>query len=39
MKTDNVPVFIFGVDTNYARTQMQLNEKVLGTLGPQSPKI
>lgn len=35
----NVPVVVFEVDTNSARTQMQLNQKVLGALGPQSPKI
>ena len=30
----NVPVFSFSIDTNSADTQMQLNEKVLGGLGP-----
>jgi hypothetical protein len=35
----NVPVVVFGVDTNSARTQMQLNEKILGGLGSRSPKI
>jgi hypothetical protein len=30
----NVPVFMFGVDNNSADTQMQLNAKVLGGLGP-----
>ena len=30
----NVPVFTFSVDTNSADTQMQLNRKVLGGLGP-----
>ena len=38
-ESGKVPVVVFGVDTNSARTQMQLNEKVLGALGPQSPKI
>lgn len=35
----NTPVFAFSVDPNSARAQMQLNQKVLGSLGPQSPKI
>lgn len=30
----NVPVFTFGIDNNSADTQMQLNRKVLGGLGP-----
>jgi hypothetical protein len=30
----NVPVFTFGIDNNSADTQMRLNAKVLGGLGP-----
>ncbi len=30
----NVPVFMFGVDNNSADAQMQVNSKVLGSLGP-----
>ncbi len=33
-KDGKVPVFMFGVDNKSAETQMQLNEKVLGRLGP-----
>ena len=35
----HVPVVVFGIDSGSARAQMKLNEKVLGALGPQSPKI
>jgi hypothetical protein len=35
----NVPVFTFGIDTNSADTQMQLNRKVLGGLGPGAQDI
>jgi len=35
----NVPVFSFSIDTNSADTQMQLNEKVLGGLGPAEAPI
>ncbi len=33
-KNGNVPVFIFSVDSTSAETQMRLNAKVLGMLGP-----
>ncbi len=33
-KNGNVPVFMFSVDNNSAETQMRLNAKVLGSLGP-----
>ncbi|MGA8309727.1 MAG: hypothetical protein WB755_06835 [Terriglobales bacterium] len=33
-KNGNVPVFGFSVDNNSAETQMRLNAKVLGSLGP-----
>ena len=33
-KNGNVPVFIFSVDNTSAETQMRLNAKVLGMLGP-----
>lgn len=33
-KSGNVPVLIFSIDTNSAETQMRLNTKVLGRLGP-----
>jgi hypothetical protein len=35
----NVPVFTFGIDNNSADTQMQLNQKVLGGLGPGQQEI
>ncbi len=35
----NVPVFMFSVDNNSADTQMQLNRKVLGGLGPGAQDI
>jgi hypothetical protein len=35
----NVPVFTFGIDNNSADTQMQLNRKVLGGLGPGAQDI
>jgi hypothetical protein len=35
----NVPVFSFGIDNNSADTQMQLNRKVLGGLGPGAQDI
>jgi hypothetical protein len=35
----NVPVFMFSVDNNSAGTQMQLNQKVLGGLGPGQQEI
>jgi hypothetical protein len=35
----NVPVFTFGIDNNAADTQMQLNRKVLGGLGPGETDI
>ncbi len=35
----NVPVFMFSIDTNSADTQMQLNQKVLGGLGPGQQEI
>lgn len=35
----NVPVFNFGIDNNSADTQMQLNRKVLGGLGPGAQDI
>jgi hypothetical protein len=35
----NVPVFAFSIDTNSADTQMQLNRKVLGGLGPGAQDI
>jgi hypothetical protein len=35
----NVPVFNFGIDNNAAETQMQLNRKVLGGLGPSATDI
>jgi hypothetical protein len=33
-KNGNVPVFMFSVDNNSAETQMRLNAKVLGSVGP-----
>ncbi len=38
-KDGKVPVLSFSIDTNSAETQMQLNEKVLGALGPPEPPI
>jgi hypothetical protein len=35
----NVPVFTFSVDNNSADTQMQLNQKVLGGLGPGQQEV
>jgi hypothetical protein len=35
----NVPVLTFGIDNNSADTQMQLNRKVLGGLGPGAQDI
>ena len=35
----NVPVFTFGIDNNSAETQMQLNRKVLGGLGPSATDL
>jgi hypothetical protein len=35
----NVPVFTFSVDNNAAETQMQLNRKLLGGLGPGAQDI
>jgi hypothetical protein len=35
----NVPVFTFSIDNNSADTQMQLNQKVLGGLGPGQQEI
>jgi hypothetical protein len=35
----NVPVFTFGIDNNSADTQMQLNQKVLGGLGPGQQEV
>jgi hypothetical protein len=35
----NVPVFTFSIDNNSAETQMQLNRKVLGGLGPSATDI
>jgi hypothetical protein len=35
----NVPVFLFSVDNHSADTQMQLNRKVLGGLGPGAQDI
>jgi hypothetical protein len=35
----NVPVFNFGIDNNSADTQMQLNRKVLGGMGPGTQDI
>lgn len=32
----SVPVVVFSIDTNSARTQMKLNSKILGGLGPSS---
>lgn len=38
-KDGKVPVLSFSIDTNSADTQMQLNEKVLGSLGPKEDPI
>jgi hypothetical protein len=35
----NVPVFTFAIDNNAADTQMQLNQKVLGGLGPGQQEV
>jgi hypothetical protein len=35
----NVPVFTFSIDNNSADTQMQLNQKVLGGLGPGQQEV
>jgi hypothetical protein len=35
----NVPVFTFSLDNNSADTQMQLNQKVLGGLGPGQQQV
>ena len=38
-RNGNVPVFMFSVDNNSADTQMQLNRRVLGGLGPGAQDI
>jgi hypothetical protein len=38
-KDGKVPVMSFSIDTNSAETQMELNEKVLGGLGPREAPI
>jgi hypothetical protein len=38
-KDGKVPVMSFSIDTNSAETQMELNEKVLGNLGPKEAPI
>jgi hypothetical protein len=38
-KDGKVPVFSFSIDTNSADTQMELNEKILGNLGPKEAPI
>ena len=38
-KDGKVPVLSFSIDTNSADTQMELNEKVLGSLGPKDAPI
>ncbi len=38
-KDGKVPVMSFSIDTNSAETQMELNEKILGGLGPREAPI
>jgi hypothetical protein len=38
-KDGKIPVFSFSIDTHSAETQMELNEKVLGNLGPKEAPI
>jgi len=38
-KDGKIPVMSFSIDTNSAETQMELNEKVLGGLGPREAPI
>lgn len=38
-KDGKIPVMSFSIDTNSAETQMELNEKILGGLGPREAPI